>query len=162
MGNNHFGGQADSELGQRHSAKFRPTPVGWRWKWMKMGCGFTTPPVVLWEENSSKIHPQHEAWNIQREFLYLGWWISVPKRCGWRYNGSERCFRCSRHDWHDWHDLIPSFRCWYFRPFQFTQCAQWLSGTKLEDFFVCFWVISFNFPHWQDSFHQFCLWFFRK
>ena len=30
MGNNHFGGQADSELGQRHSAKFRPTPVGWR------------------------------------------------------------------------------------------------------------------------------------
>ena len=66
---------------------------------------------------------------------------------------------CSRHDWHD---LIPSFRCWYFRPFQFTQCAQWLSGTKLEDFFVRFWVISFNFPHWQDSFHQFCLWFFRN
>ena len=24
MGNNNFGGQADSELGQRHSAKFRP------------------------------------------------------------------------------------------------------------------------------------------
>jgi len=56
MGNNHFRGQADSELGQRHSAKFRPAG-GLEAKnglWVYYPSGSFIGKIHL-------IHPQHKA-----------------------------------------------------------------------------------------------------
>jgi len=70
MGNNHFGGQADSELGQRHSAKFRPAG-GLEVKMDENGL-WVYYPSGSFIGKFHLIHPQHKAILTSWEFLYLG------------------------------------------------------------------------------------------